>query len=184
MLVSFDGLEPVTLCLCSQKAMKFLLLWAGFSPCSITWGFIPRICEVLSVERISAPAGVAPEALEEWKHSSKGCEHNVCMVDWVSGPLSIHFSRPRHYFSRHRRSFQLAGRPSSIMNQFKQLTERARGPVCRVGLHHRAAAGSFEGTASAEACEEPPSPSPHEGDQGNPRLTVTTLGLPFRKEEG
>ena len=131
-------------------------------------GIIPRICEVLSVERVSAPAGVAPEALEEWKHSSKGCEHNVCMVDWVSGPLSIHFSRPRHYFSRHRRSFQLAGRPSSIMNQFKQLTERARGYVRHVGFHRRAAAGSFEGLVLAWMCEEPPSPSPCEGDQRGP----------------
>ena len=44
--------------------------------------------------------------------------------------------------------------------------------------------GIFKGSAFAEACEEPPSPSPCEGDLGNPRLTVTTLGLPFRKEEG
>ena len=26
---------------------------------------------------VSAPTGVAPEALEEWEHSSKGYEHNV-----------------------------------------------------------------------------------------------------------
>ena len=36
----------------------------------------------------------------------------------------------------------------------------------------------------AEACEEPPSPSPCEGDRGNPHRTVTTLGLSFHKEEG
>ena len=32
--------------------------------------------------RVSAPSGVAPEALEEWEHSSKGYEHNVC---WLAG---------------------------------------------------------------------------------------------------
>ena len=42
-----------------------------------------------------------------------------------------------------------------------------------MGFHHRAVAGLFEGTALAVMCEE-----------GNPRLIVTTLGLPFRKEEG
>ena len=42
----------------------------------------------------------------------------------------------------------------------------------------------FEGMALAVMCEEPPSPSPCEGDQGNPRLIVTTLGLSFHKEEG
>jgi len=53
-----------------------------------------------------------------------------------------------------------------------------------VGLHNRSVADLFEGTALAVTCEEPPSPSPCEGDQGNPRLIATTLGLPFRKEEG
>ena len=54
--------------------------------------------------RVSAPADVAPEALEEWKHSSKGYERSVYMVGWVAGPLSVRFSRPRHYFSWHRHS--------------------------------------------------------------------------------
>jgi len=54
--------------------------------------------------RVSAPADVAPEALEEWKHSSKGYERSVCMVGWVAGPLSVRFSRPRHYFCWHRHS--------------------------------------------------------------------------------
>ena len=34
----------------------------------------PNMCEVSPWERISAPAGVAPEALEESLCSSKGCE--------------------------------------------------------------------------------------------------------------
>ena len=106
------------------------------------------------------------------------------MVDWATGLHSVRFSRPRHYFSRPRRSFQLVMRPALPFDQFEQLIERARGSVRHVGLHQWAAAGTFEGTASAEECEEPPSPSPCEGNQGNPRLTVMTLGLPFRKEQG
>ena len=51
-------------------------------------------------------------------------------------------------------------------------------------FHHRAVAGLFEGTTLAVTCEEPPSPNPCEGDQGNPRLIITTLDLPFLKEEG
>ena len=42
----------------------------------------------------------------------------------------------------------------------------------------------FAGMALAVLREEPPSPSLCEGDQGNPHLFITTLGLPFRKEEG
>ena len=62
--------------------MKFLFLWRD----------VPFAClfGVLSLEfvkffpwgHVSAPAGVAPEALEEWEHSSKGYEHNVC---WLAG---------------------------------------------------------------------------------------------------
>ena len=51
-------------------------------------------------------------------------------------------------------------------------------------FHLRAVAGLFEGTALAVMCEEPPSPSSCDGDQGNPHLIITTLDLPFRKEEG
>ena len=36
--------------------------------------------------RISAPVGVAPEALEEWKHSSKNYKRRVCVVDRVRQP--------------------------------------------------------------------------------------------------
>ena len=70
------------------------------------------------------------------------------------------------------------------LNQFKQLVKRARGSVRHAGLHHRAATDSFEGVARVKMCEEPLSPSLCEGDQWNPRLVGTTLGLPFRKEEG
>ena len=58
-----------------------------------------------------------------------------------------------------------------------------RGLLTR-GIYNRAVADLFKGMALAVTSEEPPSPSPCEGDQGNPRLIVTTLGLPFRKEEG
>ena len=68
---------------------------------------------------MSAPAGVAPEALEECKHSSKGYEYRVCVVDRVTRPFSIHFSRFRH-------SFQLVWRPWLSLDQFKRLIERAR----------------------------------------------------------
>ena len=33
------------------------------------------MCEIPPWRRVSAPAGVAPEALEEWEHSSRGYEH-------------------------------------------------------------------------------------------------------------
>ena len=117
---------------------------------------------------INAPVGVAPEALEEWEHSSKGCEHNVCMVDWVLGPLSVRFSRPRHYFSRHRCSFQLVGRPSSLANQCKQLTERARGHIRHAGLHRRAMASLFEGTALSRGARGAPEPQPVWGPSRGP----------------
>ena len=56
------------------------------------YGWVPPLQEILVLEcvkfppwgRVSAPVGVAPEALEEWKHSSKGYEHHVCMVDRVT----------------------------------------------------------------------------------------------------
>ena len=67
-------------------------------------GTIPRICEVLYVGARQRSRGCSPETLEEWKHSSKGYERSVCMVGWVAGPLSVRFSRPRHYFCWHRHS--------------------------------------------------------------------------------
>ena len=48
--------------------------------------------------RVSAPAGVAPDALEECAHSSKGYECRICMVDRVRQSLSFCLSRPRHSF--------------------------------------------------------------------------------------
>ena len=77
--VLFDGFKPVTLCnLCSQRSMK--------SPSSSrrgrpkVYGWAPPLQRILVLEcmkfpprgRVSAPAGVAPEALEECLHSSKG----------------------------------------------------------------------------------------------------------------
>ena len=62
--VPFDGFEPVTLCnICSQKAMKSLLLWHGLLFCSITWGFVPRICEVLSEVAHQRTRGCSPRGL-------------------------------------------------------------------------------------------------------------------------
>ena len=60
----FDGFEPVTLCnLCSQKAMKFLLLWRGLPFFLITWGFVSRIGEVLSVGARQRIHGCSPRGL-------------------------------------------------------------------------------------------------------------------------
>ena len=68
---------------------------------------------------MSAPAGVAPEALEEYEHSSKGYEYRACVVDRVAQPFIIRFSRFRH-------SFQLIRRLFPFLDQFKRLIERAR----------------------------------------------------------
>ena len=95
----------MTLCnLGLQKRIEVFISLVRRVFCLFIRGFVPQVCEALSVGRVSAPAGVAPEALEEWEHSSKGYEHRVCTVDWVARPFSIRFSRPRHYFSRHRHS--------------------------------------------------------------------------------
>jgi hypothetical protein len=109
--VSFVGFEPGTLChLCSQEAMKFSPLRCG--------------------SLFACLRGT----LEEWKHSSKGCEHRVCMVDWVARVHSVCFSRPR-------RSFQLEMHPRFLSVRFKQLPECTGGPTFHVGFPHQAAAG-------------------------------------------
>ena len=77
--------------------------------------------------RVSAPAGVAPEALEEWEHSSKGYEHRVCTVDWIAGLLSF-VSAGLGIISASI-GIQLEMRPVLPLDQFKRLTERARGYV-------------------------------------------------------
>ena len=85
--VLFDDFESVTLCnLCSQRSMK--------SP-SPSWRGEPKVYEwapplegILVLEcvkfppwgRVSAPAGVAPEALEECLHSSKGYERRLAWL--------------------------------------------------------------------------------------------------------
>jgi len=61
---------------------------------------------------MSAPTGVAPEALEEYEHSSKGYEYRACVVDRVAQPFIIRFSRFRH-------SFQLVRRPLPSLDRFK-----------------------------------------------------------------
>ena len=74
--------------------------------------------------RISAPAGVAPEALEEWEHSSKGYEHNVC---WLAGQQghSAFVSAGLGIISVGI-GIQLEMRPVFPLDQSKHLTERAR----------------------------------------------------------
>jgi len=104
--VLFDGLEPMTLCnLGLQKNNEvFIFFWRGV-PFACLFGVLSlEFVKLFPWGRVSAPAGVAPEALEEWEHSSKGYEHRVCTVDRVARPFSVRFSRPRHYFSRHRHS--------------------------------------------------------------------------------
>ena len=75
MFVSFNGFAPVTLCnLCLHRAImspfsflgrmtEGIGMYRGLQP--------PNMCEVSLWERVSAPAGVAPEALEECLYSSK-----------------------------------------------------------------------------------------------------------------
>ena len=78
MFVSIDGFEPVTLCnFDSQKAMKSSLLWRGVSFACLFGVLSLELVKFFPWGRVSAPAGVAPEALKEWEHSSKGYEHSV-----------------------------------------------------------------------------------------------------------
>ena len=88
--------------------------------------------------RVSAPAGVAPEALEECEHLSKGYEYRACVVDRVTQPFNIRFSRFRH-------SFQLIRRPLPSLDQFKRLIVRARRLVRHVGFYNRAVADLVRG---------------------------------------
>ena len=68
----------VTLCnLYLQKAMKSSLLWRGM-PFACLFGVLSlELVKFFLWGRVSAPMGVAPEALEKWEHSSKGYEHSV-----------------------------------------------------------------------------------------------------------
>ena len=66
---------------------------------------MPRICVKFPPwGRVSAPADVAPEALEESLYSSKGYKHRPAgLLHWDGRPTSF-FSRHRHSFSRPRHS--------------------------------------------------------------------------------
>ena len=75
--VSFDGFAPVTLCNlylhCAIKSLFLLYEKYDRGYMGHKEGYMPRICvKSPSRGRISAPAGVAPEALEECLCSSKG----------------------------------------------------------------------------------------------------------------
>ena len=128
------------------------------------YGWAPPLQGILVLEcvkspswgRVSAPAVVAPEALEEWEHSSKGYEHNVC---WLAGQQghSAFVSAGLNIISVGI-GIQLEMQLVLPLDRFKQLTERARGYVRHVGFHHRAAAGSFEGMALAETVRGAPEP--------------------------
>ena len=74
--------------------------------------------------RVSAPTGVAPEALEEWEHLSKGYEHNVC---WLAGQQghSAFVSAGLDIISAGI-GIQLEMRPVFPLDQSKRLTEHAR----------------------------------------------------------
>ena len=50
----------------------------------------PNMCEVSPWERISAPAGVSPEALEECLYSSKGYKRRPAgLLHWGGRPASF-----------------------------------------------------------------------------------------------
>ena len=74
--VSFDGFAPVTLCnlyLHLSNKVSFLLYGEDYRGYMGVQSYDPRICvKSLPWGRVSAPVGVAPEALEESLCSSKG----------------------------------------------------------------------------------------------------------------
>ena len=72
-------------------------------------------------------------------------------------------------------SFQLVWQRLPYLDQSKRHIEHAGRLACYGGFHNRAVADLFKGMALAVTSEEPPRPSSCEGDQGNPRLIVTTL---------
>jgi len=76
-------------------------------------------------------------------------------------------------------------RPVFPLDRFKRLSERARGAVRHAGLHHRAMSGSFEGVAFSRGVRGAPRALARvRAIKGISRLVGTSLGLPFRKEEG
>ena len=113
--------------------------------------------------RVSAPADVAPEASEEWNTRPRAMS---IMFVWLVGcqGLTVFVSAGLGVISAGI-GIQLEMQPVLPLDRFKQLTERARWYVRHVGFHRRPAADSFEGMALAGMCEDPPSPSPCEGDQ-------------------
>ena len=80
----------MTLCnLGLQKSNEVFIFWRGV-PFACLFGVLSlKFVKLFPWGCVSAPAGVAPEALEEWEHSSKGYEHRVCTVDWIAGLLSF-----------------------------------------------------------------------------------------------
>ena len=88
------------------------------------------MCEVFSVGARECTRGCSPEALEECKHSSKGYEYRVCVVDRVTQPFSVHFSRFWH-------SFQLVWQRPPHLDQPKWLIDHVRGFVWHVEFHNQ-----------------------------------------------
>ena len=95
------------------------------------------MCEIPSWGRISAPAGVAPEALEEWLHSSKGYERRPSwLLDWGDCPVSfsagfgIPFSNSAGACERGRlvEHMELHNRRLPIHSRVRPEPRRARSP--------------------------------------------------------
>ena len=86
MFVSFDGFEPVTLYnLGLQKAMKSSFLWRGLLFACLLGVLSLELVKFFPWGRVSAPAGVAPEALEEWLIAPEARSRAVSIVVWLIG---------------------------------------------------------------------------------------------------
>ena len=109
--VSCNGFVPVTLCnLCLQRAMKSPSPSRRGRP--KVYGWASPLQGILVLEcvkfppwgRVSAPTGVAPEALEECLYSSKGYKRcpawlidcGDCPASFSAG-LGVPFSQPRRF---------------------------------------------------------------------------------------
>ena len=62
--VLFDGFELVTLCnLSLQKGNEVFISLARCAFCLFIWGFVPRVCEALSVGARQRTRGCSPRGL-------------------------------------------------------------------------------------------------------------------------
>jgi len=56
--------------------MKSSFLWRGVPFVCLFGGLSLELVKFFTWGAVSSPVGVAPKALEEWEHSSKGYEHS------------------------------------------------------------------------------------------------------------